>query len=290
MSYLELIRAGATYSLDDGTYCYYRGDDGLGMPAQEEKVERGPEQDGDTHKGFRLSPREFRLYLELDASSRDDLDLKRQTLLRLFPPGYQVSLRFNLGHGIRQIDCRYQADMDMPSSDRRTFGQLVVVTLKANIPTFYNPTPRSLSFQGGSGGTGFIVPMVVPHEVATSGIDLTKTIDYAGDWRAYPRILIRGPITDPRLENVTMGHVLDFDGHTIAAGDWYEIDLRYGSKTIVDQDGVKVEPASASDPSNFHIAPDPYATDGQNIIAVSGSGATSATYFDIYWLDRFMGK
>ena len=81
---LSVIVEGITFSLDDGEYCRYLGDDGLGMAPQHRFSSRGTMQDGDTDRGERLDPRIFRLFLEVDGSSLTDLFEKRNRLLSIF--------------------------------------------------------------------------------------------------------------------------------------------------------------------------------------------------------------
>lgn len=288
MSFLELIRAGVTYSLDDGTYCYFMGDDGVGMASQIEQSISGPSQDGDSHRGMKLTPRIFRLFLEIHGTSRSDLYTKRQNLLTLFPPGFQVSVRYNLDHGVRQIDCYYHGDFSMPFSDRVGFAQTVALTLKANTPTFYNPTAKSLTVRGGGGGS-FLVPMEVPHTVGASTLAADAQVTYTGTWRTFPRIRIDGPIDNAYIRNDVLGFVLDFTGHSIALSEWYDIDLQYGEKIITDQDGNRIEPSDDSDTDYFHFAPDPFAPGGANPLTITGSATSPTTAINFYWFDRFTG-
>jgi hypothetical protein len=61
---------------------------------------------------------------------------------------------------------------------------------------------------------------------------------------------------------------LDFAGTTIAAGDWYEIDLRYGVKTIKDSNGVnKISALSA----NSNLATFRLFAGASNYIAMTGN-------------------
>ncbi len=148
---LSLIRNGVTYSLDDGTYCYWLGDDGTGMAPMHRLSERGPLQHGDTDRGYRLDPRVLRLILLVAGTSRDNMYAKRQTLEDLFSPDINISLLWALSGGERQIDCYYAGEMDLSSGERDGFSQQAVVTLKANDPTFYSPAPKFATVQIGGG-------------------------------------------------------------------------------------------------------------------------------------------
>jgi hypothetical protein len=93
------------------------------------------------------------------------------------------------------------------------------------------------------------------------------------------------------ITNQTTDEKLDFTGITISAGDYYDIDLRYGRKTAVDSNGDSVldELTNDSDLATWHIAAAPEAPGGANSIHVSGTAITTATKVDIAWLNRHIG-
>lgn len=61
-------------------------------------------------------------------------------------------------------------------------------------------------------------------------------VENSGNTTAWPRILLMGDCTNPRLRNLTTGKEYDFSGATIPAGTWWTIDTV--NRTIVDQNGV----------------------------------------------------
>lgn len=58
----------------------------------------------------------------------------------------------------------------------------------------------------------------------------SATVTNAGTADAYPLLRIYGPCTDPSIENVTQGKTIVFEGLTVLAGEFVEIDVR--AKTI----------------------------------------------------------
>lgn len=290
---LDLIRGGNTYSLDDGTYAYLTGDDGWGAAPLHRLIERGPLQHGDTDRGFRLDPRIGSLVLFLNGTSRDDLYTRRATLLELFTPTDDpLKLRWTLTSRTRQIDVYYAGDMAMGSGDRGGFTQRVAVTLRADDPTFYDPTAESVTFALGGGSDSLEVPLEVPMVVGSSTLDATNTITYNGNWRSYPQqIRVTGPITDAVITNSTTGEVLDFTGATIAGGDYYDIDLRYGYKTVTDSSGANqiADLTDDSDLATWHLAAAPDAAGGVNSINVTGSSVTEATKVEVTYFERYTG-
>jgi hypothetical protein len=143
----------------------------------------------------------------------------------------------------------------------------------------------------GGGGTGMPVPLLVPVTVGASTISESRTILYTGSWRALPVIRITGPITDCCITNSSTGDKLDLTGVTIGEGDWYEIDLRYGRKTVVDAAGANriADLTEDSDLATWHLAADDEVPDGVNAITVTGSGLDAGTKIDITYQPRYTG-
>ncbi|MFA6271165.1 MAG: hypothetical protein WC657_08230, partial [Candidatus Paceibacterota bacterium] len=229
---LSAIVNGTEYSLDNGTYCYWIGDDGLGMSPLHRLSERGPLQHGNTDRGYRLDPRQVRLILDVIETTRAEMFTSRSALLNIFKPGTSpIILKLELDAGTYYLDCHYIGQAAMPSSERMGWNQTVVVDLVANDPTFYDADGSSYVFAIAAGGDTMEVPTAIPMTVGASVVNASEAITYAGTFLSYPVVRITGPITDCVITNNSTGEKLDFTGVTIAAGDYYVIDCRYGYKT-----------------------------------------------------------
>lgn len=291
---VKAVRGGVQTNLSDGTLCWVEASDGLGMTPLHRLTERGPQQQGDSDVGFRLDPRSIKHVFGAQADSMAGLYALRGHLLRLFKPSsVPLSLLYELPTGdVRQIDVVLAGDLELPSGDRSGFYQKVGVTFRAADPTFYDPEMKAVIFGvGGSGTTGLTFPATFPWSFGASTIDTTKAVAYVGDWATFPVIEIDGPIANPVITNLTVGAKLDLTGVTIAAGDSYIIDCRYGFKTVVDAAGVnRIDKLSDdSDLATFRLEADPDAPGGVNSIRVQGSGATSATEIFIRYYNRYVG-
>lgn len=128
-----------------------------------------------------------------------------------------------------------------------------------------------------------------PFMAGTAGtVANTLTIPYEGNLPEYPTLSLSGPIANAVITNTATGEVLDFTGSTINAGTTYVIDTRYGYKTVLYGTVSKRDQLSDdSDLGTWHIAPDPVATGGTNIITVNGSGNGTATALSIVYYNRF---
>ena len=85
--------------------------------------------------------------------------------------------------------------------------------------------------------------------------------------------------------------MLDFTGTTISAGSYYDIDTRYGYKTVYSESGVnKISTLlDTSDLATFALQPDPDAADGINVISVTGTGTNADTRVDLTFFDWYVG-
>lgn len=285
---------GVEYDLNYGDPAKFEGEDDLGMPSLHRLEERGPMQHGSTDRGYRLDPRYPTYVCGIFAQTKALLRTRRLELLRIFRPSRTIIMKHILENDdIRYLDCLFSNGMKMPAQDRRAgIFQKVAIVLKADDPTFYDPVVESLSFALGGGGGAWEFPWVVPWTVGASSIDQSINLEYDGDVSTFPNIIrITGPITDAIITNMSTGEKLDFDGVTIAGGDYYDIDLRYGLKTIVDSSGSDVfsDLSSDSDHATWHIAADDEVTDGINTIRVQGSGITATTKVEINYYNRYIG-
>lgn len=282
---IDLIRNGVAYSLDDGTYATYIDDGGWDLAPLHRLTERGPLQHGETDRGFRLDPRLGTLVLQLPpASGRSAAKTHRQALLGLFAPGAPLALRWTWDDGERrQIDVHTTG---LIGEHQAGYNRRVAVTLRAPDPTFYDPAGEAASFSLGGGGDALVIPLTVPMVVGASTIDSSTTVTNSGNWLSYPHLIrITGPIEDAVITNETTGEKLDFTGTTIAALDHYDLDLRYGHKTVVDETGANriADLTADSDLATWHLAP------GDNSIRVTGIDATEATKVEIAFFARYLG-
>jgi hypothetical protein len=290
---LSWIVRGVSYSLDEvATLCKLLEYDGLGMPPLHRLEVRGPLQNGATDRGFRLDPRTVILGLGIVGSDEDDFFSKRQTLLRIFTPRTTPgSLRWTLGSTRLQIDGHLVGDgLAFGAGGHEYLWQRCAVAIRCANPVWYDPTAVSLSFNLGGGGAVDEVPSPVPSVVGASTLDITKVINYAGTWKTSPRIIIRGPITDPVIIHEQTGNKLDFTGHTIASAEYYEIDTRFNYLTVEDQDGETVNPSDDSDLTEFAILPaSEVGGGGANTFSVTGDAVDAATDVEIIYYTRYLG-
>lgn len=270
---------------------------GIGSAPTRRLVERGPFQDGDTDVGFRVDARMINLVLFFQAETAALADTYRDLVHAQFRGlSAPLKLRYTRDDGAtRQIDCFVSGIVDAPDDDQSRIGhsQKIGVQLRAPDPIWYDPNGASVAMLGGSatGASGFGVNMAVPWtQAAQTYINRTFALAYPGTWAEYPVITVYGPATNITITNQTTGDVLDFPTLALTAGQWIQIDLRYGYKTIVDQNGTSqiAKLSSDSDLATWRLAAAPEAADGINTLLFEvASSANNSTGITFQYFNRY---
>jgi len=250
---------------------------------------------------MKLPARDIVLYVQMFAEDWEDYYEKRAELARWFSPfGDAGVLRVTEGgvggssgeNGGLEISGYAVEGLDFPGSEREGLTQTVPIVLHCSDPFWQDIESSSVTFSAGGGSDTFEVPTVVPFKVGASTMLVSQFVDYVGDADAYPIIKIFGPVTDLKIsisiqpQGKKNSLILNFAGTTIAAGDWYEIDLRYGVKTIKDSNGVnKISTLSA----NSNLATFRLFAGASNYISMTGTGITSSTMAQLTWKNAYGG-
>lgn len=279
------------YDLSDNQNYVLTGIDGIGPASVMRISEQGPMQHGVSDLGYRLRPRRMALALLARGGDTAAWFARREELSSIFRSN-PMHLRIMNGAIIRQIDCHLSGMMEMPLEAGVIPGwQRVGIELYAPDPTWYDPTDEIITFQLSYGGL-LSIPLTVPMSVGASTIDSAIEIAYTGTWNAYPIITLEGPMISPVITNVTTGDKLDLTDTSIADGDSYKIDCRYGYKTVTRTSDGANRIQDLTDDSNlatFHIGADPDVEGGNNIVRVTAKGLTGTSVIYIQYNTRYVG-
>jgi hypothetical protein len=283
---VRYISNGISYILNgfdsvSGFTFNYLGDQGFGLAPMHRITTRGPLQQGDSDIDFRLDPRVLQLPLVVantsSAGKRWYHYQIRERLLEIFQPQYSGVLQLTvLGlNGASAVDYERRINVNVLGGlsfdvDPSNYNVRTVVQLRASDPTWYESSYPS--------GNRFVVNYV------TANINGSQVISVGGNWWTYPIIRLFGPITNPVITNSTTGQIITFTG-TISAGAYYDIDLEYGKKTVVDNLGVNriSTVSSASAFATWSLGP------SNNTISITGTGTTAATNAVFNFFYRFTG-
>lgn len=276
-------RDGKVLALDQKPF-YLANHDGFGMVDTPRIEDSGPLQDGTTDRGAKLPARDIVLYIQIYADSFEDYYARREELLRWFTPAGKPGI---ISLGNRRAIAGYPiGGLGFTGSERFGTTHAVAAVIRCPDPLWYDPELSSAGYYAGGGGDVGTVPMSVPFTVGTSIMAIDAGVDYQGSYNAYPTIRIYGPIDNPKIVNNLSGAAIEFAATTIASGDYYEINLDYGHKTVVDSTGVN-QTAKVTDGSSlatFSLLPV-----GSNPLSISGTGISGTTYVEINWNAKFIG-
>jgi hypothetical protein len=272
---------------------YLTGTVNFGMAPSHRITQRGPFQDGDSDIDFRLDPRIMSLPIVVPTSSIDEYFYIRNSLLDIFKPGNDVArleVYYNNGdfEVIRFINVKILSSLTM-DTDSKDFNIRGVIQLRADDPTWFDAYGYEATLTSPILGTP--TPYPKPYEVpyGSAGIGGITNVFYEGTWICYPVLIAVGPLTDLTITDA-LGHVISIDT-PIPASTYISIDLKYGAKTVIDQDGVNrfAWLDINSDLINWALYPSPFVSDGINTISVSATGTDGGSSVSINWIPRFIG-
>ena len=297
--YIQMERGNKKYSFDSengfieagiNSPVYLVGTVNWGMAPSHRITQRGPFQDGDTDVDFRLDPRVLALPFVAPASDADESFAVRNALLQVFKPGndtWQIIVTFGVAKN-RVIDVKSVGGLTM-DTDAKDFTVRGVIQLRAADPVWSDRYVTTVNLTATVFGTPTPYPKPYPVPYGAGSVNNIVTVNYLGSWATYPTIQCTGPATDLTIVD-GLGNLIVFDS-IIPAGQTWTIDLGYGAKTVIDQNGVNQFGALNinSDIVNWGIFPDPTVLDGVNTISVSATDTTTATMVAMYYSSRYIG-
>ena len=297
--YIQMERGNKKYSFDSengfieagiNSPVYLVGTVNWGMAPSHRITQRGPFQDGDTDVDFRLDPRVLALPFVAPASDADESFAVRNALLQVFKPGndtWQIIVTFGVAKN-RVIDVKSVGGLTM-DTDAKDFTVRGVIQLRAADPVWSDRYVTAVNLTATVFGTPTPYPKPYPVPYGAGSVNNIVTVNYLGSWATYPTIQCTGPATDLTIVD-GLGNLIVFDS-IIPAGQTWTIDLGYGAKTVIDQNGVNQFGALNinSDIVNWGIFPDPTVLDGVNTISVSATDTTTATMVAMYYSSRYIG-
>lgn len=290
MHIFQLIRGTSTLDISDLITWGVVQFDGFGMPPVRRITQRGPLQNGDTDVDYRIDARTIRMLVFGKNVSGNVRSLRDQLMGMLKPGNDVINLRWEQSGIVRQIDVHYSGGMNLPSTDWKEYSHNAAFEFRAADPTWYDPVGNSVQFAQVSGASGFVFPLMPSGAnmfFNSTLVNVTQPIALtdANAWETFPKIIVTGPITSLVITHQQKNEKIDFGSNAIIAGETYTIDLRYGYKTIVDQNSANQISKLTTD-SNLAtwslIA-------GNNTIQATGTSPSSATSIVIQYNQRYIG-
>lgn len=269
---------GDTIALaNDGDYVLLTGARGFGMPSSEVRIDAST-GDGGVWRSSRRGVRDLDLPIAILGTSRDDVETKLRRLARLLQDtsgATRIVATYSTGTSV-YLDAHFTGGAETQFGDDAGLNWCRwVVTLQAPQPYWKTGSESSFSFGSGNTGRG-LLPKLTKLRVSSSQTLGLVTVNNVGDVPAYPRWVIKGPVTNLRITDGTRS--FGFPG-TILQGKTYTIDTL--NATVVDEQGSNLYAELGTAPKLFTLLP------GTQSIEVTGDEATADTEVVCYYSPRY---
>lgn len=191
--------------------------------------------------------------------------------------------------------------VDMPEANSQGLIQPFRLLCKVKYPVIFSQFSKTLNlgvntinvrggfsvptaapvYIGTSKGTGSALPFVLPVVLGATPSIGSNEITSDGDIATYPTISVYGPISKPRITNVTTGEFIELDVVLSSASDSLVITYDQDTPPSLTMNGANVYSKLTSGSTLFKIVP------GNNVITLTGSsigsGATASINFFDAW-------
>lgn len=222
-----------------------------------------------------LGGRNIEVELELWASSATALaPLVEQVMLMSTPGSGELPLVFRVEgwDDDLYVECKPRRRSGIVYEERvAAAGVFAKITLQyfATDPRLYSKTETATPLTIATSASGMTFPETPPITFG-SGSSNIVTITNLGNFNMPPRVVLSGDLSNPGLENVTTGDILQLTGE-LAAGETMTIDFL--NRTVL-LDGTASRYSWVNDPTGWwSLLP------GDNSIRLIGTGAGSGTLF-----------
>lgn len=271
----------------------------VGLPGIERITQRGAFQHGDTNVDYRLQPRTFLIRGLVAASNSFQHMRVRDIISKMFkvnntPGTITITSTQTIGEysttSQRAIDCVVGGGLNFTSDTTAGYDVYYDIQLRADNPVWYDPNPVTVTITNSLDGNPTDIPAVIPRTYGSETINNTTYINYDATFLTFPDFVIAGGdggINNLAIYNVTQNSVIRIT--SIPANATYYVNLRYGNKTVIDQNGTNV--TYTVDPSSnfttFAIVPGTGFQYQTNVIVVESDSSSAnsmvvMTYYNQY--------
>jgi hypothetical protein len=257
---------------------------GAGVPGLRHQAVRTPSRDGEVLLRTVLEPRFLRVRLDVMGAGFQIMQQLRRDLVRSLNPKRglgEIDYQPVAGGPVYRIAAVLAEGLgfDQHEEDFGEFLEPLLVSFRCPDPA-WRTTERFAVV--GEGASGLSIPMAIPLAMAT--IESPEgAVTNQGDLEVYPLLLLTGAFTGPRVENLTIGQFVHFNGLAVAAGETLRVDMDARTAVLVAANGseTNVMPYRTADSVAWTLAP------GVNDIAVTIS--TGEIEARLFWADRYLG-
>lgn len=243
-------------------------------------TEKSPFQDGVSYVDNTLEPRSLSLEVVLIAHNRDEMVRWRRLLIQAFNPKLGPGrLVYEFGGTSREIAA--MAEFAPVYPDARPFEDTIqpaLIELFCPVPFWLETYDEQEELVVWLGGMTF--PWQLPSMFATKGPSRVNLVN-RGDVETPVTITIKGPATNPKITNHTMGKYIQAK-QVLVHGDQLVIRTHFGGKRV-EVNGVNV--FHWIDPNSVFWQLQP----GDNIVEYSSDDPVEPAAVTLSYRDRFVG-
>lgn len=203
----------------------------LGSPTPRAVVENRPSDHGSVDSTSFYGPRSIEVTGQVQAPSMEAFWPLVDNLLGKLALGSEHTFRFRrLGDAFDlQVTVRVDSNVDLPVADPATPKPYARwgVSLYCADPRIYTSTQTAGSYDPMvSGAGGLVFPLTFPLVFAAPGGAGSMSLDNKGNVSTPPTIVVTGPVTNPIVDNDTLGLSIRTRNCGLAAGDTLTLDAR----------------------------------------------------------------
>lgn len=268
----------------------------FGAPPTNFITRQGYKQHGVSEVDYLLGPRTVSISLwRRAACSRDEYWANRAELLDFLRPNRGGPLTLTLRQpGGAQRSLMVHADPGLvfpPNVEDNHWQVEETLDFVAFDPIWFDPSTVTLT-PVSANDQELVFPIDFPIIFGTAGLLFsTGNIAYTGTWRSYPTLILTGPYTSARIEQLTLDVTIELTV-PISAAQRRTITLTPGAQSVVDENGQSAfsELGPNSNLIDFYLAPDPEAAGGINVIRAQLFGGTAGvSAFQMTYNRRYFG-
>lgn len=211
---------------------------GLGEVEADIQMQKAPYQDGSTLTDTTLEPRYIDIEIKIVGEDNLDTETKRRKVTSIFNPRLKEgTLRYISDSGIREIKAVAASLPHFPdgTENRKATSQKALIQLIAPDPHWKDIIAENYKLEDFV--SNFRFSFHFPVRFATRGD--SKLLINKGDVPTPIRVEFRGPVTNPRITNLTTGEFIKVN-REIPIGFKLILDTSFGNKRveIVGPDGA----------------------------------------------------
>jgi Phage tail protein. len=224
---------GQSITFGGGSEYYITSLEGIDAPALNVFSQKAPFQDGSTYIDGLYDIRDINIQGGIAiAQDLSAIQTARRNMLSVLNPKLGTgTLAYQNNNTTYKTTAFVYADGKIfPNKNANDAVQTYSVVFECPDPYWYDVTQSSVLLQDTVANTTFPITFN-PTIILSYYYGTTKIVNNTGDYTTPINIILYGPCTNPKIENLTTGEYIKIT-KTMVAGDLLEINTEFGNKTV----------------------------------------------------------